>query len=227
VGSNGVADRPLAASRIARGIKTAGLAAVGSALITAGALTTIVTASASGQVHTVTISQVLAPSAPAIGSVLSDYVMVSGHAPSSPTKPHAAPPNIDFQLLFNTTGSSCTGTQLFATSVALNLHNRASVVNAFTVSQAGTYSWIAHYTGNSDNAPNTQCDGFTVPTGGVQGCSTTGGCGGNGGVHGGTQGISTPETGSNTPGGFLAGVVLLTAGFPLLVMARRSSKRIS
>lgn len=235
MGSLGERNTPSLRARI----RTGGLTLAGSLLIAGGATTSVLTVSATTHFYTTSISQSLSPSNPGVGSQLGDKATVVGHNPSGNPTPGTSP-TVTFSL-FGPDSTSCGGgTLIKSATVALGASGvkgspgarTASVANFFTVPTGGggSYSWRVAYSGNSDNDPSSNCLSFTVAntiTSQVSGCTTS------------SCGTSVPNTGRLDSGlqaffpfpgvatgtaGLLAGVLMLLAGPPLLLLARRSSR---
>jgi hypothetical protein len=233
--------------REGRRLKTAGLGviAVGAALA-AAAGTSLVSASASTHWYNSTTTQNPTPLSGSPGTILSDSAIVTGHNPTLV---------VSFAL-FAPSDPQCTGTPVFPAAANKSAGNAvlsrglgkdhpgarmATLTTGFTATTLGTYHWVAKYKGDSDNRPSgTGCTGAVT-------VSNNGG-GGGGGVNSGTQGLSTgpgvPDTGVANSGvqgfyafpgttaevgaaGLIGGALMVMAGPPLLVLARRSSRHLT
>ncbi len=79
--------------------------------------------------------------------------------------------------LYDPTDTTCTGTGIFTSTVALSAAGTATSGSFSTTSAAGTYNWVASYSGDANSAPSkSKCGAEPVhlTAGGVQGITTPG-----------------------------------------------------
>ncbi|MBA2717642.1 MAG: hypothetical protein H0U52_00170 [Chloroflexi bacterium] len=88
---------------------------------------------------------------PSINTVASASVIVGGtiHDTATLAGGHAPTGSITFNL-YGPDDATCTGDVIFTDSVTVN-RNGDYVSDAFTTTQAGTYRWIANYSGDANN----------------------------------------------------------------------------
>jgi hypothetical protein len=99
------------------------------------------------------------------------------------------------------------GTGALFTSAAVALSSGSATSATFSLTTAGTFQWIAHYSGDANNAA-------VSSTCGAEPVSTTS-SGGPGGVLGISTGTPTPNTGSEALTGLTVGGFLVLAGLGL------------
>ncbi len=102
------------------------------------------------------------------GTVIHDTAKVTGGTDLTGT--------VTFTL-FGPTNSTCSGTALFTSTVALGSDGTATSANFSGTSKAGTYNWMASYSGDSNNAGSASKCGaepVTITASAVQGITTPG-----------------------------------------------------
>ncbi len=80
--------------------------------------------------------------------------------------------------LYGPTDTTCSGAGIFTSTVALDASGNAVSASFSATATAGTYNWVAAYSGDDSSAASTsKCGAEPVvitPTGGVQGITTPG-----------------------------------------------------